>query len=435
MFAYYFQLGVRSLRRNPVLTSLMVLTIAVGVAASMATFAVFRAVSGDPIPDKSAQLFKPQIDSWGPVSNTDGDPIASMDYTDAMALMRAHKAQQQVVSYPVDLSVFPNDPASRPFEQAGYASYSDFFSMFEVPFKYGSAWSIAQDAEHGNQVVISSKLNQRLFGGVNSVGRTIDLSDNEFRVVGVIQPWDPQPRFYDVVNGRTFANPPQLWISFTRAIDLQIPTSGHRACTANSRAGFAGLLQSDCIWLSYWAELPTPSAAADYTRYLQSYAADQQRAGRFTWAAKVRLSSVTQWLDLQQVVPPESKVALLLSLGFLVVCLVNTIGLLLAKFMRRAPEIGVRRALGASRAAIYQQFLIEATMVGLAGGVLGLLLTAGAVGGIGLVFTPQIARLAHVDLTLLVLTVMVAVAATVIAAFYPTWRASRVQPAWQLRAN
>jgi putative ABC transport system permease protein len=331
--------------------------------------------------------------------------------------------------------VLPNDPASRPFQQSGYATYSDFFSMFEVPFKYGSAWSTQQDAERGNQVVISSKLNQRLFGGADSVGRTIDLSGNEFRIVGVIQPWNPQPRFYDVVNGRTFAEPPQLWITFTRAIDLQIPTDGGRSCTNNNSVGFAGFLQSDCIWLSYWAELPTPAAAAGYRRYLQSYASDQQRAGRFTWAPNVRLSSVSQWMDLQQVVPQESKVSMLLSLGFLVVCLVNTIGLLLAKFMRRAPEIGVRRALGAPRAAIYQQLLIEAAMIGLAGGVLGLLLTAGAVLGIGLVFTPEIARLAHVDLTLLGLTVLLAVAATVIAAFYPTWRASQVQPAWQLRAN
>jgi putative ABC transport system permease protein len=435
MFGYYLQLGLRSLRRNPVLTALMVLTIAVGVGASMATFAVFRAVSGNPIPDKSAELFKPQIDSWGPTHNTTKEPLDAMDYTDAMALMRAHKATKQVVSYPVNLSVLPNDPTGRSFQQSGYATYSDFFSMFEVPFKYGSAWSPAQDAERGNQVVISSKLNQRLFGGADSVGRTIDLSGNEFRIVGVIQPWNPQPRFYDVVNGRMFADPPQLWITFTRAIDLHISTDGGRSCTSNNSVGFAGFLQSDCIWLSYWAELPTPAVAAGYRRYLQSYASDQQHAGRFTWAPNVRLSNVTQWMDLQQVVPQESKVSMLLSLGFLVVCLVNTIGLLLAKFMRRAPEIGVRRALGAPRAAIYQQLLIEAGMVGLAGGVLGLLLTAGAVLGIGLVFTPEIARLAHVDLTLLGLTVLLAVAATIIAALYPTWRASQVQPAWQLRAN
>jgi putative ABC transport system permease protein len=103
--------------------------------------------------------------------------------------------------------------------------------------------------------------------------------------------------------------------------------------------------------------------------------------------------------------------------------------------MRRAPEIGVRRALGASRADIYRQFLAEAAMVGLAGGALGLLLTATGMLGLGLVFQPQIARLAHLDISLVLLTLLVAMTATVLAAFYPTWRAAQVQPAWQLKSN
>ena len=134
-------------------------------------------------------------------------------------------------------------------------------------------------------------------------------------------------------------------------------------------------------------------------------------------------------------VPPEAKISLLVALGFLVICLVNTIGLLLAKFLRRSSEIGVRRALGASRKEIYTQFLMEAGAVGLAGGVLGLLLTGVGVYGISLIFDPQVARLAKLDFPLVLLTMLVAILATVIAAFYPTWRAAQVQPAWQLKSN
>jgi putative ABC transport system permease protein len=123
------------------------------------------------------------------------------------------------------------------------------------------------------------------------------------------------------------------------------------------------------------------------------------------------------------------------ALGFFLICLVNTVGLLLAKFMRRASEIGVRRALGASRGEIYAQYLIEAGTVGLAGGVLGLLFTALGVGGVGVLFRPQIAKLARLDFSLVGLTLVVAIIATMLAAFYPAWRAAKVQPAWQLKSN
>jgi putative ABC transport system permease protein len=142
-----------------------------------------------------------------------------------------------------------------------------------------------------------------------------------------------------------------------------------------------------------------------------------------------------QWLDHERVVPPESRISLLVAMGFFVICLVNTVGLLLAKFLRRSGEIGVRRALGATRREIYTQYLIEAGTVGLAGGVLGLLLTAAGVSGVGILFQPQIAKLARLDFSLVGLTLLVAVVATMLAAFYPAWRAAKVQPAWQLKSN
>ena len=67
--------------------------------------------------------------------------------------------------------------------------------------------------------------------------------------------------------------------------------------------------------------------------------------------------------------------------------------------------------------------------------MLGLLLTALGMAGIGHVFEPEIARLATLDASLLLLTVLVAVAASLIAALYPTWRAAQVQPEWQLKSN
>jgi putative ABC transport system permease protein len=437
MFAYYFQLGLRSLRRNPALTALMVMAIGFGVAASMITWSVFRAVSGDPIPGKSSRLYTVLVDNRGPQYNDEGEPPEALTYTDATALVAAHKATHQTLLYDVAPSVLPEGNQSLPFIADGYATNADFFGMFDVPFEYGGAWRASDDEGRAAVAVISHELNQQFFNGADSVGREITMDRHTYRIVGVTAHWDPKPRFYDLFSGNAFGDPVQLYLPFTRAVDVQMDTAGRNNCGSNVDFGTGreAWLHGECVWVPVWVELADPVAAKSYREFLVNYAAEQQRAGRFRWAPNVRLRDVNDWLDYKHVVPPESRISLLVALGFFVICLVNTIGLLLAKFMRRAAEIGVRRALGAPRREIYHQFLVEAGTVGLAGGVLGLLLTALGMLGVGLLFEPEIARLAHMDFSLVAMTLLVAVVATVLAAFYPTWRAARVQPAWQLKSN
>ncbi len=439
MFAYYLQLGLRSLKRNPVLTALMVMTIGFGVAASMTTFSVFRAVSGDPIPWKSSKLFLPQIDMWGPKGRDKGDtePPDAMDYTDAMALMQAHRGVRQSALYQVSPSVVPAQSGRHPINVGGHAVYSEFFPMVDAPFLYGSGWGAADDHQRAQVVVISSKLNDKVFGGGNSVGKTVELEGKPYRVTGVLGDWNPQPRFYDVVNSGGFSEQQDdVFLPFQTAIGVGMPNNGNTNCNeVPAEPGFVGLQHSSCIWMSFMVELDDAAQVAAYKQFLDGYARQQQQVGRFTWPPNTRLRSVPEFLDFEHVVPRDTKISLLVALGLLAVCLVNTAGLLLAKFLRRAPEIGVRRALGASRREVYTQFLTEASMVGLAGGVLGLALTGAGVAGVGWVLPRDIATLAHLDLPLLLLTLVVAVAAATLAGLYPTFRAARVQPAWQLKSN
>ena len=436
MFAYYLQLGLRSLRRNPMLTTLMVMAIGFGVAASMITYSVFRAVSDDPIPNKSSQLFAPQIDGWGPQQNDNGEIPGALNYVDAMALMRAHKASRQTLIYPVMLSALGRDADSVPTSAAGYAVTGDFFPMFEVPFLYGSGWNTDEDDHRAADVVLSQEFNQRMFGGANSVGKEIQFGGNTYRIVGVAKHWNPAPRFYAVWSDDGFSEAPDFYVLLNRMLDLHVDSSGRNSCRGNlTFTGWDQWLQSNCIWLMPWVELDTSSDVAQYRQFLTSYATDQQHAGRFGWPANVRLPDVMEFLTQQNVVPPESRISLIVALCFFVICLVNTIGLLLAKFMRRAGEIGVRRALGATRREIYTQYLLEAASVGIAGGLLGLLLTAVGMSAVTLLFDEEIAQLAHMDLSLIALTLLMAILATVAAAFYPAWRAAQVQPAWQLKSN
>src|SRR5690606_1107560 len=119
--------------------------------------------------------------------------------------------------------------------------------------------------------------------------------------------------------------------------------------------------------------------------------------------------------------------------GFLLVCLLNTVGLLLAKFLRRANEIGVRRALGASRRAIFAQCLVEAGTVGLAGGVLGL-----GLAWLGLWALRQqssgVADILHLDLPMLATTFVLSVVASMLAGLVPAWQACQLAPAMQLKS-
>ncbi|MGH8040478.1 MAG: ABC transporter permease [Rudaea sp.] len=440
MFAYYLDLALRSLKRSPGLTALMVLTIAFGVAASMTTWSVFRAVSGDPIPWKSSQLFVPQIDMWGPAGKGSdptnpnyGEPPNALDYNDAVALMHDHRAKLQSAMYMITPSVIPGDSGKHPISTIAHGVFGEFFPLVDAPFEYGSGWSAADDAHRAQIAVISDRLNDKVFGGANSVGKTLNIEGREYRVVGVLKDWHPQPLFYDVVNsGGFYVGQEDLFLPFDTAIAAGLPNDGNTNCTNTPKeSGFVGLQHSSCVWISYMVQLDDAAAAQSYREYLAGF----ERERYPQWAPNVRLRNLMGWLDYQHVVPSDTRVSLLIALGLLIVCLVNTAGLLLAKFLRRSGEIGVRRALGAPRAAIYAQFLTEGGMIGLAGGVLGLLLTGIGVAGIGLVMPKDIADLARLDTSLLFTTLIVAVLASLLAALYPTFRAARVQPAWQLKSN
>ena len=181
-------------------------------------------------------------------------------------------------------------------------------------------------------------------------------------------------------------------------------------------------------------ELESAGDAAAYKRYLDNYSDQQRTSGRFERPANTRLRNVMEWLEYRNVVPGDVRLQMWLAFGFLLVCLVNTVGLLLAKFLRRSGEIGVRRALGASRMEIFKQCLVEAGTIGLAGGMLGLLL---ALGGLWAVRQrpADYAALAHLDGSMLLLTFALAIVASLLAGVLPAWRAMQVAPALQLKSQ
>ncbi|HJR72399.1 MAG TPA: ABC transporter permease [Luteimonas sp.] len=437
MFGYYFNLALRSFKRNKVLTALMVLAIALGIGASMTTLTVFYILSGDPIPAKSAKLFYPQIDPEGKQGYVAGEePQDQMTRFDAEKMLREKRGDRQAMMSGGSAAIEPDKQGLTPFAIDARYTSADFFPMFQPPFKYGRAWTAQDDDARARVAVISKELNDKLFGGADSVGKPLRMNQIEFRIIGVLDHWRPTPRFYDMTSDR-YGELEQAFVPFSTSRALKMGTNGNMNCWGDQNnedgEGSHGL-NAPCAWIQYWVELDSPDKAEAYRQYLANYSDEQRAAGRFERPTNVRLRNVMEWMDYRQVVPSDVRLQTWLAFGFLAVCLLNTVGLLLAKFLRRSGEIGVRRALGASRREIFVQCLIEAGTVGLAGGILGLGLAL-----LGLWAVRQqpasYAELAHLNPTMLLTTFVLAIVASLFAGLLPAWRAMQVTPAIQLKSQ
>jgi putative ABC transport system permease protein len=436
MFGYYLELALRSLKQSKALTALMVLAVAMGIGACMTTLTVLYVVSGDPIPAKSSRLFYPQLEPRDEDNGfyDRGEPPTQLSWRDATSLMNAKRADHQAVMTGGMGPVQPANGAQDPFFVHARYTTADFFPMFDVPVKYGHVWSATEDESRERIAVISTTLNDKLFHGEDSIGRTVRYNGADLRVVGVLDPWRPHPHFYDL-NADSYAEAEDIYIPLGTARDIRGQRAGSRDCWGKGgKVEEDSLETANCTWVQLWVEIDDPAKVAGYKAFLTHYSDEQRAAGRFHLPTNVRLRNVNEWLDLNQVVPKDVHLQVWLALGFFVVCLVNTVGLMLAKFLRRSAEVGVRRALGASRGAVFAQLVTEAGIVGVAGGLGGVVL---ALFGLWMVRKQPdaYASLAHLDLTMLAATIGMAIVATIVAGLLPAWRACQVTPALQLKTQ
>lgn len=432
MFGYYLDLARRSFKRNVALTILMVLAIGFGVGASMTTLTVLRMLSADPIPQASGQLFYVQLEPRKARGDQIVDPPDQMTRFDSETLLRAAKGDRQAMMAGGNAAIEPQRPGLEPFFADARYTSADFFAMFRVPFLAGGAWTAEDDAKSAHVVVIARTLAEKLFGDANAVGKTVQLEGTPMRVVGVVDRWMPTPHFYDLNTGK-YGKEEQAFVPFSTSRELKLDRSGTMDCWAE-HGGDSTALDAPCVWIQYWVELDSAAKVSAYKDYLVAYSEEQKRTGRFERAPNPQLRNVMEWLDYKEVVPNDARIQTWVALGFLLVCLINTIGLLLTKFLRRSSEIGVRRALGASKRSIFTQLLVEAGMIGVVGGLLGLGLAWLGLWAVRRQPTDY-AELASLDLPMLLGTFGLAVISSVLAGLLPAWRGCQVAPALQLKSH
>jgi putative ABC transport system permease protein len=317
----------------------------------------------------------------------------------------------------------------------------DFFAMFDVPMQYGGTWTDAADSGPEPVMVISRKLNEQLFAGANSVGERVRWNDNEFRIVGVRDHWMPLPTFYDVNNG-SLEEPEDVYIPFGWNAALELFSAGNtNGWKPEDIQTYQDFLASENIWIQMWVELPDAAARDRFQAFLDNYATQQKQAGRYARPLNNRLTPPSQWLVDNEVVGNDDRVLVGLAFAFLAVCLLNTVGLLLAKFLNNAPMTGVRRALGASRRQIFMQHLVEVGVISTIGAVLGLALGAVLLMGLRALYSADptdvagTQAIAHVDVGSVVTALVLAFFATIAAGLYPAWRIGRLPPASYLKAQ
>lgn len=437
MFNYYLRLALLSIKRNPILSSLMMLAIAVGIGAFMTMLTVHHIMSGNPVWYKNDKLYAVQIDAWNPESPRDearpDEAPDQLTFTDAMALHQSEIPTYKTAMFKIGNIIQPENEEIAPFILPGRMNYNDFFEMFDVPFIYGGPWDDAADRNGEFVTVLSKMMNDKVFGGENSVGKTIRMDNWDYTVVGVIDTWDPRPKYYDVTNG-PFNGGEGFYIPFQLLHTMEPAQWGNTNCwKAEKVETYEDFLASECIWIQYWVQLDTAQQIQDYRDFVAGYSQELAEIGRSARPENSDIKNVEEWLEFNQVVQDDNRVLVGLSFLFLLVCLLNTVGLLLAKFLGRAGEISVRRALGASKMAIFRQQLTECGFIGLLGGLLGL-----GVASLGLMAVKKMYDYpgpVGMDLEMISAAFVVAVLASMAAGLWPSWQICRVPPAGYLKTQ
>ena len=263
------------------------------------------------------------------------------------------------------------------------------------------------DYQRGAKVVVlGSEVNETLFGDANSIGQQIRMGDKIVRVIGVMEE-----------KGAGFGSPDSA---------ILIPLTAMQQMVAQQLTPQGGHIVSSVV-LIVDDEDNADAVVADITALLR----ELHRLGSNT-EDDFRITSMQ---DISAMMT-ETTATMTLLLGAIaaISLLVGGIGvmnIMLVSVLERTREIGIRKALGAKERDIWVQFLSEAAILSLIGGIIGVAigwLAAYLVDSSGVMST-------NVTADIVILAVSVSAAIGIFFGFYPAWNASRLDPIVALRSE
>ncbi|MCF6438182.1 ABC transporter permease [Pseudoalteromonas luteoviolacea] len=420
----------------------MIATISVGIAATMVTYTISYMMNKDPIPSKSERLFTVHLSSWG-LDNMyrmrDGkeDIPIFVTYQDAINLYNAQKASKQTIIGSSKAMTRSSEQSVNEAISTGIRSTTyEFFDMFNAPFLYGSGWSASEDEQGAQVVILSKQRNEILFDGQNSIGKEVIIGGIVHRVVGVFDDWPLIPRFY-LEEYDALSEVRDMFIPFRTQMNNEWVASRDSSmfCWGEFElSDFYSVINSECVWLYFWIELESAEGRSEYLDFVNNYAQEQRSLGRFQREQMNRVLNVNESLSRNNTMGNESKVAVWLAAAFLFACLLNCMSLMMTKFHGKGGEVGLRRAIGASKQDIALQFGLETIMVGLIGGILGLVLA-----NIGLLVTAEVyshlnTELMKMNMEIVITTLLLSIVTSTLFGLYPIYKACKIEPSGQLKS-
>ena len=391
--------GLRMLAKQPGFTLVAVITLALGIGANTAIFSVVNAVLLRPLDYREPGRV---VALWENVPAKGGRwRVAPANFLD-------WKQQSQVFEEvgAFSASTLNLTGEGEPAELSGSRVSEGYFGALGVAPAFGRAF-LAEEHEpgKGQVVILGQGLWRSRFGSdPNVLGKTIRLDGNAYTVVGVM-PAGVYPAW-----------PSNAKISFDASRqEYLIPMSFSAAWAGNRGSHVLGVVAR----LKRDATLQRAQADMDLIarRLEEAYPASNKGEG-------------AQVVPLADEVVGDVRPALLVLLGtvglVLLIACANVASLLLARLATRRKEVAIRAALGAGRAQLVRQFLIEGTLLSFAGGALGVLLAAWGVDLLLKVMPQEIPRLDQigVDGRVLLFTLALSAFTSLVFGFVPALQAS-----------
>ncbi len=233
-------------------------------------------------PRRATGLHYVQVDSWDPERPFEADepeePPVQLTHMDMVGLMESdipthaerdvqglpHRSSAQRRRGPSGRACASALPTSSPCSRSRSAS--------------GRPGATRADRGPEPVVVLGHAINQRLFGGEDSVGRTLRIEDRDLRVVGVLEPWRPMPKFYDTHNG-PFDEAEEIYMPFRLGTEMEVASAGNKSAWQPYPDDYEGFLQSEVVWIQMWVQLDTEEQRERYRAFLDAYVGRAEEAG------------------------------------------------------------------------------------------------------------------------------------------------------------